>query len=181
MAVSNARGWIVLTTGNKSELATGYSTLYGDSAGGFAVIKDVPKLLVYRLVPLSQRRGRDRSVIPEAILAKAPSAELRPDQRDDQSLPPYEILDPVLEALVAHDRSIAEVIGAGFDPDVVTAGGPAGRRGRVQAPPVTPGGAHHGQGVRQGSPHAHHQPVPRPGTHRTGRAGRRRWPVNRSR
>jgi NAD+ synthase (glutamine-hydrolysing) len=119
MAVSNARGWIVLTTGNKSELATGYSTLYGDSAGGFAVIKDVPKLLVYRLC-------RYRNIvagsqwIPEAILTKAPSAELRPDQRDDQSLPPYEILDPVLEALVAHDRSVAEVTGDGFDPEIVT-------------------------------------------------------------
>ncbi len=118
MAVSNARGWIVLTTGNKSELATGYSTLYGDSAGGFAVIKDVPKLLVYRLCRYrNATAGTDR--IPEAILTKAPSAELRPDQRDDQSLPPYEILDPVLEALVAHDRSVAEVIGAGFDPAVV--------------------------------------------------------------
>jgi NAD+ synthase (glutamine-hydrolysing) len=119
MAVSNARGWIVLTTGNKSELATGYSTLYGDSAGGFAVIKDVPKLLVYRLCRYRNAvAGTDR--IPEAILDKAPSAELRPDQRDDQSLPPYEILDPVLEALVAHDRSVAEVTGAGFDPDIVT-------------------------------------------------------------
>jgi len=119
MAVSNARGWIVLTTGNKSELATGYSTLYGDSAGGFAVIKDVPKLLVYRLCRYrNAAAGTDR--IPQAILDKAPSAELRPDQRDDQSLPVYEILDPVLEALVAHDRSVAEVTGAGFDPDLVT-------------------------------------------------------------
>ena len=118
MAVSNARGWIVLTTGNKSELATGYSTLYGDSAGGFAVIKDVPKLLVYRLC-----RFRNASAggpwIPDAVLTKAPSAELRPDQRDDQSLPAYEILDPVLEALVANDRSVAEVAGAGFDPALV--------------------------------------------------------------
>jgi len=119
MAVSNARGWIVLTTGNKSELATGYSTLYGDSAGGFAVIKDVPKLLVYRLCRYRNAlAGTDR--IPEAILTKAPSAELRPDQRDDQSLPPYEILDPVLDALVAQDRAVAEVAAAGFDPDVVT-------------------------------------------------------------
>jgi NAD+ synthase (glutamine-hydrolysing) len=119
MAVSNARGWIVLTTGNKSELATGYSTLYGDSAGGFAVIKDVPKLLVYRLCRYRNAvAGTDR--IPLAILDKAPSAELRPDQRDDQSLPPYEVLDPLLEALVDHDRSVAEVTGAGFDPDVVT-------------------------------------------------------------
>ena len=119
MAVSNACGWIVLTTGNKSELATGYSTLYGDSAGGFAVIKDVPKLLVYRLCRYRNAvAGTDR--IPLAILDKAPSAELRPDQRDDQSLPAYEVLDPVLEALVAHDRSVAEVTGSGFDAEVVT-------------------------------------------------------------
>jgi NAD+ synthase (glutamine-hydrolysing) len=119
MAVSNARGWIVLTTGNKSELATGYSTLYGDSAGGFAVIKDVPKLLVYRLCR-HRNAVAGTDLIPEAILTKAPSAELRPDQRDDQSLPPYEILDPVLEALVDHDRSVAEVAGAGFDHEIVT-------------------------------------------------------------
>jgi NAD+ synthase (glutamine-hydrolysing) len=119
MAVSNARGWIVLTTGNKSELATGYSTLYGDSAGGFAVIKDVPKLLVYRLCRY-RNTVAGTELIPEAILAKAPSAELRPDQRDDQSLPSYDVLDPVLEALVDHDRSVAEVISAGYDADVVT-------------------------------------------------------------
>jgi len=118
MAVSNARGWIVLTTGNKSELATGYSTLYGDSAGGFAVIKDVPKLLVYRLCRYRNATA-GRPWIPDAVLTKAPSAELRPDQRDDQSLPAYEVLDPVLEALVAHDRSVAEVAGAGFDPALV--------------------------------------------------------------
>ncbi|HTZ08434.1 MAG TPA: NAD+ synthase [Acidimicrobiales bacterium] len=118
MAVSNARGWIVLTTGNKSELATGYSTLYGDSAGGFAVIKDVPKTLVYRLCAYRNRRA-GRALIPDAVLAKAPSAELRPDQRDDQSLPPYDVLDPVLEALVLHDRSIRDVVSAGFDPAVV--------------------------------------------------------------
>ncbi len=118
MAVSNARGWIVLTTGNKSELATGYSTLYGDSAGGFAVIKDVPKTLVYRLCRYrNQRQGA--GVIPEAILDKPPSAELRPDQRDDQSLPPYEILDPVLAGLVEDDRSVADLVAAGYDAGVV--------------------------------------------------------------
>jgi NAD+ synthase (glutamine-hydrolysing) len=118
MAVSNARGWIVLTTGNKSELATGYSTLYGDSAGGFAVIKDVPKTLVYRLCRYrNEREGKE--LIPESVLTKAPSAELRPDQRDDQSLPAYEILDPLLEALVLHDRSIADVVGIGYDPELV--------------------------------------------------------------
>jgi len=119
MAMSNAKGWIVLTTGNKSELATGYSTLYGDSAGGFAVIKDVPKTLVYRLCRYRNSvAGTD--LVPESVLDKAPSAELRPEQRDDQSLPPYDVLDPVLESLVAQDRSIAEVCAQGFDPSVVT-------------------------------------------------------------
>ena len=114
MAVSNARGWIVLTTGNKSELATGYSTLYGDSAGGFAVIKDVPKTLVYRLCRYrNELAGAD--VIPAPVLTKAPSAELRPDQRDEDSLPPYEVLDPLLEGLVDHDRTIADLVADGFD------------------------------------------------------------------
>ena len=118
MAVSNDRGWIVLTTGNKSELATGYSTLYGDSAGGFAVIKDVPKTLVYRLCEFrNAQAGTD--LIPDAVLRKAPSAELRPDQRDADSLPAYEVLDPVLDALVVNDRSIADVVGEGFDPTLV--------------------------------------------------------------
>jgi NAD+ synthase (glutamine-hydrolysing) len=118
MAVSNSRGWIVLTTGNKSELATGYSTLYGDSAGGFAVIKDVPKTLVYRLCRYRNAR-QGAELVPEAVLRKAPSAELRPDQRDDQSLPPYEILDPLLDALVLHDRSIADVVASGYAPELV--------------------------------------------------------------
>jgi NAD+ synthase (glutamine-hydrolysing) len=118
MAVSNARGWIVLTTGNKSELATGYSTLYGDSAGGFAVIKDVPKTLVYRLCRYRNAR-QGSELVPESVLTKPPSAELRPDQRDDQSLPSYDVLDPLLEALVLNDRSIADVAGSGYDPALV--------------------------------------------------------------
>jgi NAD+ synthase (glutamine-hydrolysing) len=119
MALSNKfRGWLVLTTGNKSELAVGYSTLYGDTAGGFAVIKDVPKLLVYDLCRL--RNGRaGREIIPEAVLTKPPSAELRPDQRDDQSLPPYEELDPILEAYVEDDLTRGELIAQGFDPAIV--------------------------------------------------------------
>jgi NAD+ synthase (glutamine-hydrolysing) len=118
MALSNANGWIVLTTGNKSEMATGYSTLYGDSAGGFAVIKDVPKTLVYELCRDRNRRaGTD--LIPEAVLTKPPSAELRPEQRDDESLPPYDMLDPVLAGYVEGDRSAENLIDAGFDPDVV--------------------------------------------------------------
>ncbi len=119
MALSNKfRGWLVLTTGNKSELAVGYSTLYGDTAGGFAVIKDVPKLLVYDLCRhYNERVGRE--VIPESVLTKPPSAELRPDQRDDQSLPPYEVLDPLLEAYVEHDLTRGELIERGFDAALV--------------------------------------------------------------
>jgi NAD+ synthase (glutamine-hydrolysing) len=118
MALSNARGWIVLTTGNKSEMATGYSTLYGDSAGGFAVIKDVPKTLVYALCRYRNRRaGFD--LIPDPVLTKAPSAELRPDQRDDESLPPYSVLDPVVAGYVEGDRSADDLIAAGLDPEAV--------------------------------------------------------------
>lgn len=118
MALSNKFGWLVLTTGNKSELAVGYSTLYGDTAGAYAVIKDVWKLQVYALCEDYNRRAGSE-IIPTAILTKAPSAELRPDQRDDQSLPPYEVLDPMLIELVEHNRTAAELIEAGGDPEVV--------------------------------------------------------------
>jgi len=122
MAVSNQTGAIVLTTGNKSEMATGYSTLYGDSAGGFAVIKDVPKTLVYELCryrnELALSQG-DPAPIPVEVLVKAPSAELRPDQRDDQSLPPYEELDPLLELYVEEDFTAQEMIDAGHDEQLV--------------------------------------------------------------
>jgi NAD+ synthase (glutamine-hydrolysing) len=118
MALSNKFGWMVLTTGNKSELAVGYSTLYGDTAGGFAVIKDVFKLQVYELCHyVNERAGR--AVIPSDVLTKPPSAELRPDQRDDQSLPPYEVLDPILEAYVEEDGTASELVAAGFDEAVV--------------------------------------------------------------
>jgi NAD+ synthase (glutamine-hydrolysing) len=118
MSLSNKFGWLVLTTSNKSESAVGYATLFGDTAGGFAVIKDVPKLLVYELAR-HRNRVAGREIIPEAVLTKPPSAELRPDQRDDQSLPPYEVLDPVLEAYVELDRSIEEIVAAGHDRAVV--------------------------------------------------------------
>jgi NAD+ synthase (glutamine-hydrolysing) len=118
MSLSNKFGWMVLTTSNKSESAVGYSTLYGDSAGGFAVIKDVPKLLVYELCDDRNRRAGS-ALIPANVLAKPPSAELRPDQRDDESLPPYEVLDPIIEAYVAQDRTVADLIEAGFDADLV--------------------------------------------------------------
>jgi NAD+ synthase (glutamine-hydrolysing) len=122
MAVSNAKGWIVLTTGNKSEMATGYSTLYGDSAGGFAVIKDVPKTLVYDLCRYRNTQAVLEGLpgpIPDSVLDKPPSAELRPDQRDDQSLPSYEELDPVLQGYVERDRTAADLVAEGFAPDLV--------------------------------------------------------------
>jgi NAD+ synthase (glutamine-hydrolysing) len=118
MGLSNAFGWLLLNTGNKSESSVGYSTLYGDSAGGYAVIKDVSKLLVYRLCRYRNELA-GRELIPETVLIKPPSAELRPDQRDDQSLPPYEELDPILAMYVEGDHSVEEIIAAGHDPAVV--------------------------------------------------------------
>ena len=118
MALSNKFGWMVLTTGNKSELAVGYFTLYGDSVGGYAVIKDLLKTTVYELCRFVNTRA-GREVISEAVITKPPSAELRPDQRDDQSLPAYEVLDPILELYVEQDRTAAEIIALGFDEALV--------------------------------------------------------------
>jgi NAD+ synthase (glutamine-hydrolysing) len=112
MAISNKTGRMVLTTGNKSEMAVGYATLYGDMAGGFAAIKDVPKTLVYRLAAY---RNAIAPVIPQRVFERAPSAELAPDQKDTDSLPPYEVLDPILERYVERDESAEEIIAAGFD------------------------------------------------------------------
>ena len=118
MALSNRHGWLVLTTGNKSEMSVGYATLYGDMAGGFAVIKDVPKTLVYELVRRrNERAGRD--LVPASVLERAPSAELRPDQRDSDSLPPYELLDRILEAYVERDQGREEMIAAGLPAETV--------------------------------------------------------------
>jgi len=118
MTISNKFGWLVLTTGNKSEMATGYSTLYGDMAGGFAVIKDVPKMLVYALaVDRNERAGRE--LIPYSVLEKPPSAELRPDQRDEDSLPPYSRLDPIIEGYVEEDLSVGDLEERGLDHDLV--------------------------------------------------------------
>ncbi len=117
MALSNTYGWLVVSTGNKSELAVGYSTLYGDMVGGFALLKDVFKTDVYRLAEhLNDRAGRD--VVPRSTIERAPSAELRDDQRDSDSIPPYDVLDPVLEAYVEEDRS-REELAEEFDPAVV--------------------------------------------------------------
>jgi len=118
MALSNKFGWLVLTTGNKSEMSVGYATLYGDMAGGFAVIKDVPKTLVYDICRCVNRL-EGRTVIPKRVLTKAPTAELRPNQKDSDSLPEYEILDPILKAYVEDDRSFREILKMGFDRKIV--------------------------------------------------------------
>lgn len=118
MTLSNKLGPIVLTTGNKSEMATGYSTLYGDMAGGFAVLKDVLKTLLYQLC-IYRNSQSDKPVIPQAVIEKPPSAELRPDQKDSDSLPPYEVLDPILKAYVEDDRTFAEMLAMGFDKTTV--------------------------------------------------------------
>lgn len=116
MALSNKFGHIVLSTGNKSELAVGYCTIYGDMSGGFAVLSDVPKTMVYRMARWINRRG---AVIPKRVLEKAPSAELRPGQRDQDTLPPYEILDEILHRHVEQRQSEDEIVSAGFDPELV--------------------------------------------------------------
>jgi NAD+ synthase (glutamine-hydrolysing) len=112
MALSNKFGWLVLTTGNKSELAMGYCTLYGDLAGGFAILKDVPKTLVYELA--AYRNSAGKPVIPQAVFTKPPSAELRPNQKDEDTLPPYAILDPVLDMYVVKDMAVDEIVETGF-------------------------------------------------------------------
>ena len=119
MALSNKFGWLVLTTGNKSEFATGYATLYGDMAGGFAVIKDVPKTLVYQLAQYRNDHGSPRNAIPQSVIEKAPSAELKPDQTDQDTLPPYDLLDGILKAYVEEDRSYADIVDMGFDSETV--------------------------------------------------------------
>jgi NAD+ synthase (glutamine-hydrolysing) len=138
MALSNKFGWLVLTTGNKSEMAVGYSTLYGDSAGGFAVIKDCPKTLVYALARYRNAISPERPMIPPSIIDRAPSAELRPDQRDADSLPPYELLDPILDGYIEDDLGREALILRGFsesDVDHVIALVDRAEYKRRQAPP----------------------------------------------
>ena len=120
MAISIKFGWIVLATGNKSEMALGYATLYGDMAGGFAIIKDVPKTLVYRLCRWRNQHGTPLPAIPDAIINKPPSAELKENQLDEDTLPPYEVLDPVIKAYVEEDRSYQEMVAMGANPRVVS-------------------------------------------------------------
>ena len=116
MAISNKKGYMVLTTGNKSEMAVGYATLYGDMAGGFDVLKDVPKTLAYRL---SEYRNTLSPVIPQRVIDRPPSAELAPDQVDEDSLPPYDILDSILEQYIEQDKSAEAIIAGGYDRDTV--------------------------------------------------------------
>jgi NAD+ synthase (glutamine-hydrolysing) len=118
MALSNKFGWLVLTTGNKSEISVGYCTLYGDMAGGFAVLRDVPKTLVYELAQFRNKRGA-APVISQNILTKPPSAELRPNQKDEDSLPPYPVLDPILRAYVEEDKGVEEIAKMNFDKTLV--------------------------------------------------------------
>jgi len=118
MALSNKFGWLVLTTGNKSEIATGYTTLYGDMAGGFAVLKDVPKTMVYELARY-RNLVAGNELIPPSIIDKPPSAELRPDQKDSDTLPPYDLLDPILAAYVEEDKSVEQIADMGFEKEVV--------------------------------------------------------------
>ncbi|MGQ9777005.1 MAG: NAD+ synthase [Thermodesulfobacteriota bacterium] len=118
MALSNKFGWLVLTTGNKSEMSVGYCTLYGDMAGGFAPLKDVPKTLVYQLAEYKNKKER-KEIIPERVFRKAPSAELRPNQKDEDSLPPYPILDPILQAYVEEDKGLQEITKMGFKEGLV--------------------------------------------------------------
>ncbi len=117
MALSNKFGWLVLTTGNKSEMSVGYATLYGDMAGGFAVIKDVPKTLVYDLCSWRNRTGRKKNRIPDSILLKPPTAELKAGQKDTDSLPPYDVLDPVLKAYIEEDKSLEEIVNSECHPE----------------------------------------------------------------
>ena len=155
MALSNKTGRLVLTTGNKSEMTTGYCTLYGDMAGGFAVIKDVPKTLVYRLAVW---RNRDGEVIPERIITRPPSAELRPDQTDQDSLPPYDVLDGIMERYMEHNESAGEIVAAGYPPEAVEQVVRLIRINeykRRQAPP------HHAARVRPGLALSCHQRIPR--------------------
>ena len=160
MALSNKFGWLVLTTGNKSENSVGYSTLYGDSAGGFAVIKDVPKTLVYRLVDFRNARD-DAHPVPRSIVDRPPSAELRPDQKDADSLPDYDTLDAILEAYIEEDAAATSSRSPGCPERGRRARVRAGRPGRVQAPPGPAGDQDHAARVRPRPADADHERLSR--------------------
>ena len=165
MALSNSEGHLVLATGNKSELAVGYSTIYGDAVGGFAPLKDVPKTLVWALARWrnAQRRGARRDA-RRSRRTRSRSHRRRscgPGQLDSDSLPDYDELDAILARYVDGDRSVAEIVADGFDADAGRPGRAPGRRGRVEAPPVPAGPEDQFQGVRPGPPAADHEPVAR--------------------
>ena len=158
MALSNKFGWLVVATGNKSELSVGYATLYGDMAGGFALLKDVFKTDVFRLARhLNERAGRE--LIPASIIERAPSAELRHNQLDEDSLPPYPALDRVLEAYVEQDRSREELSADGFDRDVVERALALIDRAEYKRRQAPPGSAAHAEGFRPRPAHADHEPL----------------------
>ena len=160
MALSNKFGWLPLATGNKSELSVGYATLYGDMAGGFALLKDVYKTDVYRLSRhLNERAGRE--LIAASVLERAPSAELRPDQKDEDSLPPYSELDEVLEAYVELDSSREELTSDGFDPDVVERALAMIDRAEYKRRQAPPGREAAPEGLRPGPPRPDHEPLAR--------------------
>ena len=162
MALSNKYGWLVLTTGNKSELSVGYATLYGDMAGGFAVLKDVFKGWVYRLVEWrNEQEGRE--LVPAEVITRPPSAELRHEQRDDQSLPPYDVLDGILAGYIEEDLDAAQLVARGYSEADVEQDDRPGRPGRVQAPPGPARHPHLHARVRPRPAAADHQPLPHPG------------------
>jgi NAD+ synthase (glutamine-hydrolysing) len=136
MALSNKFGCLLLSTGNKSEMAVGYCTLYGDMNGGLSVISDLPKTLVYKL---AEYINRDREIIPRATITKAPSAELRPDQKDQDTLPPYDILDAILELLVEKGKSRGQIIAEGFEEATVNWVADAVRKAEYKRRQAAPG------------------------------------------
>ncbi len=176
MALSNAYGWLVLTTGNKSEMSTGYCTLYGDMAGGFAVIRDVPK--THGLSPrgVSQPRRRAATSFPRSVIEKPPSAELKPDQKDTDSLPPYEQLDPILRAYVEEDRPVGEIVSHGQPRRNRRPGRPLGRPQRIQTPPIAPRRPRHQPRLRPRPKIADHKPLPRR-ARRAETVSRSGWPA----
>ncbi len=172
MAISNKLGPMVLTTGNKSEMSVGYATLYGDMCGGYSVLKDVYKTTVFALSPLAQRSagphgcsGPAGPVMPERVIVKPPTAELRDNQKDEDSLPPYAILDQILDGLVEQDLSPRELVAQGFRRRHGPARLQPARPRRVQAPPGPARGQDHRQGLRPRPPLPDHQRLP-PRRHR---------------
>ena len=151
MAWSNRTGAMVLSTGNKSELAVGYCTLYGDMAGGLALLGDVYKTMVYRV---ARWLNRERAVIPESSITKPPSAELRPNQTDQDSLPPYDVLDGILKLYIEEWQEVDAIVAAGFDRELVAAHPEARRHERVQAPPGRADAPRVDQSLRQRTPDA---------------------------